>query len=629
MSEEANSDGRRREAWREWRLDLLALASLGLLAAYFVAFSWRKWPDPIIDFGRELYLPWRISEGAVFGRDVESLYGPLSAHLNAVVFALTGPGIMYLVAFNLVIYALILGLSYFLLKQGWGRAGACLGCAVFVSLFSFSQFTGIGNYSYAAPYAHEATHGLLACLAQVLALLRWREKGTSSWAAIAGLCLGLTAVLKVECLIVAGAVTAVVGLMRWCERRKIDGGELTIFFGAAALPMLVFALFFACHMPWLEAIETAGQAVLNSVPSSRLLAEKVQLSFSGFDQPWLHLKQHLGATASAAVLVTAIFSGARLAGREIESSSGWRWLGWSLGVILVLGVGWFSWSCVTLTGGPGHALMGFTTFAVGVAVWDWEKLRRSGKRNAAVEARLLIGVLGVTMMLRMALSGRIYHYGFYQAAVAAMVVTATLLADWPVRMAGNRHGRLFAIAVALALIIPGTTCLALISIRNYSWRTLEVGRGADRMSCFPPEKNAGGEMVRMAVGLGDRIVAPGERLLVLPEGIMINYLMRRLTPLRTAHFFAGALYDGREAAVVEQLKRSPPEWVLLLSRDLREYGVDRYGESPGHGEFLLRWMLANYSLEARTGADPLDPNKYGARYYKRMPHPASGDVSVR
>ena len=130
-------------------------------------------------------------------------------------------------------------------------------------------------------------------------------------------------------------------------------------------------------------------------------------------------------------------------------------------------------------------------------------------------------------------------------------------------------------------------------------------------------------------GVGDRIVAPGERLLVLPEGIMINYLMRRLTPLRTAHFFAGALYDGREAAVVEQLKRSPPEWVLLLSRDLREYGVDRYGESPGHGEFLLRWMLANYSLEARTGADPLDPNKYGARYYKRMPHPASGDVSVR
>ena len=45
--------------------------------------SWRKWPDPLIDFGRELYLPWRLANGAVLYRDVDDFYGPLSQYLNA------------------------------------------------------------------------------------------------------------------------------------------------------------------------------------------------------------------------------------------------------------------------------------------------------------------------------------------------------------------------------------------------------------------------------------------------------------------------------------------------------------------------------------------------------------------
>ena len=36
------------------------------LSAYI---SWGKWPDPLIDFGRELYLPWRTTQGAVLFKD--------------------------------------------------------------------------------------------------------------------------------------------------------------------------------------------------------------------------------------------------------------------------------------------------------------------------------------------------------------------------------------------------------------------------------------------------------------------------------------------------------------------------------------------------------------------------------
>ncbi len=33
------------------------------LFAFLTAWSWRKWADPLTDFGRELYQPWQLLEG--------------------------------------------------------------------------------------------------------------------------------------------------------------------------------------------------------------------------------------------------------------------------------------------------------------------------------------------------------------------------------------------------------------------------------------------------------------------------------------------------------------------------------------------------------------------------------------
>jgi hypothetical protein len=53
--------------------------------------SWRKWPDLLVDFGEQLYLPWRISEGSVLYRDVMYLTGgPLSQYYHAALFKVFG-----------------------------------------------------------------------------------------------------------------------------------------------------------------------------------------------------------------------------------------------------------------------------------------------------------------------------------------------------------------------------------------------------------------------------------------------------------------------------------------------------------------------------------------------------------
>jgi hypothetical protein len=44
---------------------------------------------------------------------------------------------------------------------------------------------------------------------------------------------------------------------------------------------------------------------------------------------------------------------------------------------------------------------------------------------------------------------------------------------------------------------------------------------------------------------------------------------------------------------------------VLISRDLKEFGVQRFGAENNPGHEIMKWVMENYQLEKRTGADPL------------------------
>jgi len=119
-----------------------------------------------VDFGRELYLPWRLSQGAVLYRDVQHLYGPLSAYFQRPrISRLAGVGLGRLVIANLVIYAGISGAAVLFVATGLGTAGGGRGRVFFVWCFRSRTLVGFGNFNFVTPYAHEMTHGLLVLLA--------------------------------------------------------------------------------------------------------------------------------------------------------------------------------------------------------------------------------------------------------------------------------------------------------------------------------------------------------------------------------------------------------------------------------------------------------------------------------
>lgn len=592
----------------EW----LGLAVLAGLAVFFLATSWRKWPDPLIDFGRELYLPWRLAHGAVLYRDVDDFYGPLSQYFNAGLFALFGPGLMVLVTANLALFAAILAVLYRLFRHAWGPGAAFVAAAIFISVFAFAQFVGIGNYNYATPYAHEATHGLLVCLLLVAMLPAWVEHATPRRSFLAGGLFGLSAVLKPEIVLAAGLVSLVAfAVQRW-QRRPLRLAAIGAWIAGAMLPTAVFAIYFSTRVPWASAWGFACRAWLNAATSTRFIGDPVQTGFLGFDQPWPHLREHAGAALLALLPIAAIAGGVWLVDRL--KARGPRFL--LLGVMAagMVALAWLGISWVN----AGRCLLGLALiYGLLCSVTLMRKPQPEVNPLTPV-LRLLLAVLAAALMGRMLLNGRIYQFGFYQAALAALLVPAVLIGELPARLGVGRWGRVMAAVGCLGLLGPGVVVLAGQSQQMLRLKTHSIGEGRDQFYTFTPQLEPTGDLVGQArAWLRTAAGGSAQTLLVLPEGEMINYLARLPSPVAPFFFFSAATSGGREAAIVRELEKNPPDWIVLVSRDLREYGVQRYGESPEQGGQILSWAGDKYEIAATLGGDPLDYRQRGLMILKR------------
>src|SRR5947208_11362089 len=83
-------------------LSITAVAMIAMLI-----FSWRAWPDPIADFGRELYVPWQVAQGKVLYRDIAYFNGPLSPYFNSILVRIFGASLMTLAWMNILILAAV------------------------------------------------------------------------------------------------------------------------------------------------------------------------------------------------------------------------------------------------------------------------------------------------------------------------------------------------------------------------------------------------------------------------------------------------------------------------------------------------------------------------------------------
>ena len=91
---------------------------------------------------------------------------------------------------------------------------------------------------------------------------------------------------------------------------------------------------------------------------------------------------------------------------------------------------------------------------------------------------------------------------------------------------------------------------------------------------------------------------------------MLNYLLRRPIPI-SAYNFNPYWLNWRDK-ILDGLQKNPPDYVVLITRDMREFGMNYFGDSPEHGKAIMAWIMRNYQQVWQAGGNPLDMNQRGA-----------------
>lgn len=581
---------------------------LGALFVALASWSWGKWPDVLVDFGHELYVPWQLVEGKVLGRDLEWLTGPLSPHVNAALFAVLGVGTRTLFLANLAWLAALTALLHHLLRELSGRAAALAATCLFLVVFAFGQYVGTGNYNYVAPYSHGATHGALLSAVALALVGRFARRGHARDLAGASLALGLVFLAKPELFVACAAAYAVA--LALLVRRGGAASARPPLVAAATLPALLPALLLFAYVAARSDGANAARVTLGGwlAIGSGVARTPFYLSGIGLDDPagnvWRALRAlGVGVLALAPAAIADVALRAR-APRGLAAIAAAAVTGAGLAALPT--AAWFE------AGRPLPLLAGLGALVAFVRAW------RSGRAcDASAVLRAAFATFAAMLLLKMALNARLYHYGFVLAMPATLLVVTWLVAAVPERLRRlGGSGVVFRGAALAAIAMAGWAHLSHASAM-YAQKTVPVGSGPDVFLA-----DGRGKYVNAVLEALAREGRPGETLAVLPEGVMMSYLARRATPSRYVTYLPDAMAAWGEPALLASLSASPPAFLVVVSRDASEFGPATFGVD--YGQEMLAWIRGNYTPIGTVGASPLVPHRYGMAVLRRRDGGAAG-----
>jgi hypothetical protein len=560
------------------------LASLLALFIALLAATWLRWPDALVDFWRNLYIPWRLSEGALLYTEVVDWYGPLPSLVGGAAFSLVGPGLDVLVALNaLVALGCLFTLRAVLLHVG-DRASAWVGSAVFVLVFCFGQYTMLGNYNFITPYVSQATWGFLGVLLCLEgALQNTKDESPRGWLVL-GVGLAIAWLSKAEALLTASVVVVAITALR---RRP---PPLRFFVGFAAVGVPVWLLLTA-EGGFGYGLRAFNQVIAFSLsPDTRatLLSVPIFRTDLGTDAPGENLLSHLGRGLALVVVMLLV----------ALSPKGWQR---SRVVTAVLGVGG-AVAVVALTDWlrAGRALL---LPVVLVAGWSVVAALRGEKRWAPLS---LLSLAAVAMLARMLLNVRLYHYGFTMAVLATMVVVHLLVFEAPrFRLPEGSPAPRWLTVAAAGFVLAASGRLTAHSLEMHGAKTVQVGHGRDTFLAFAPEQSRHPGLVNDMTAAVEQYAPGAKTLLVFPDSAAVSYLTRRPSPIPEFEFNPVSLGFSGTEQVLQRLEAHPPDVVLLCSYDLRSHGTPFFGATDASGLAIAAWVKRRYVKVASGPAGPL------------------------
>jgi hypothetical protein len=570
---------------------LASLGAIAAVAAFMLRISWNRWADVLVDFGREVYVPWRISQGEVFYRDIVHLFGPFSSYLNALWFTLFGAHVRVLTGANLALAALLGVMIYRFFAPLCGRLGTTILVMLYLAGFALARLGISGGGNFIAPYSHEATHGTLLCVAMLCALRAGLERPSPRWAAAAGAAWGATFLTKPDLFTAASGAA----LLYWAAtlplaaagERRARLAALGAFLAAAPAIPAAFLLYFLTAMPPARALQAVAGAWMPLL-RARLADMHFYRACMGLDFPAYRMAWAVSSTVTAAGLAALLFAlEARLAAGRRRPHPAFCWVA---GVACFAATLWFlhplEHQYYLAHGLPGASLI--ACLAGLAAAWRHRFVPAARARHLAFAVFAGYAFLAT---LKVLFNATFSGAGFYTVLPATLTAGAVIVGIIPRAMRRRGMGGEVFRAAAAGLLLALVACFMWVSVNGYGALNYPLRAEGDTLLAHGPRENPIG--LTLAQGLDEvrRSVPPEATLLALPEGALINFLARRVNPTPYNVFMPPEVMVFGEHTMLAAIQAHPPDFILLVHRNTPgEYRLPMFGETPDYGGTIMAWV---------------------------------------
>ncbi|MDH3256622.1 MAG: glycosyltransferase family 39 protein [Nitrospinota bacterium] len=588
--------------------ELWLLFGAGVVMAHT---SWLKWPDLVIDFGEQVYIAWRLSEGAVLYRDIVYFYGPLSSTIHASLFKLFGPQLIVLIIFNLILVAVLTVVIYRLFLLIGSRLSATVAGLTFLIVFAFAQYLWMGNHNFICSYVYDVTHGIFLSFIAAGQFVKFAKTRKTKNLILLGMLSGLVLLTKIE-VSLAWVTAVLIGLLlllkTWqCTRHeKLNYGVL--FCLGLIFPFLLFTFYFAYHMGWslgLEAMFHPWTYVFSTAIGSLSFYKGVMGTDALGYNLVLIFKYFLAWTLFLAILGVLNHVLRKPVART-------PLLGLLAIVLFLLGLQTFQSLIPWL-----EVLRPLPFIMLGAAIVLVSKLWTKNHDSPDPVTTLTLATLTIfstVLLLKISFKTHTYHYGAVLAMPATLIFFKFLIDDLPDKIKKISGDHLF----FKGAMIAGVSLFAfnhfLVSASYYGKKDFPVASGGNTIISYNPKIASRALLFQITLDILNKEMKGGETLATFPTGTLLNFLVQKENTIDSISYNPGTWKLLGEQRILKDLQATPPTYIAIVYHDFLEFDTRFFGKD--FGKDIYKLISDNYDSFQLIGKDPVKGESFGIHLFK-------------
>jgi hypothetical protein len=583
-------------------LEILFLIGLFLfLSSIFVGHQ----GSLIIDCGREAYFPVEVLKGKILYKDIFNIYGPFSYQFNAFLYSIMGVNLSVLYKTGLV-NAFISLASIFLIAKNLSTKGIAFAITLVVMVVCvFNNFI----FNFIFPYSYAMTYALSSFLMSALFLILYTKTSKEWFMPLSFFFAGISFASKYEYTLYIVFLAIFVIFIKPLSNKQYFYSAVSFLL----VPVLCFGTLFGQGLTFADLQNNI--LIIKKMVSTKTL-KFFYSNFIGlypsFSSTIFLLQDFFSSLVYFLSSVLLIYSLISLNKKQLSSGYKTKILKWILIIFIMLGIwGYIGYLFGKVTNGSVFSwlalsnliiFIGFVSYYIKIIGFSALKSRTflyEFFKNIELKDKcfMLTCFVGILSSLKSIFYININVYGTFMIPIV-LITNVVFASDYLPRFFVFIDKSIWRRSISTVLIILslffGLKNIAVaLNYKNYEVTTQRGSIYTDKEDAFVHNK---------IIEYVEKNTKPDDKILMLPEGPMINFLTNRASDDIYHSLIPIYIETFGEEKIIEDLSKKMPDFIMINSRNTSDYGYAFMCKD--YAFELCDFINKNYHFEQKYGSEP-------------------------